>query len=96
MTQQDIIDRAERAAKLVSDPLLAEAFERVRMGIFEMIEKTPIRDKDGLHELRLMLKLLQNVRAALDSAVRDGKVIAFRASERSTADRLKEIFFRLP
>jgi hypothetical protein len=84
MSDQDILDRAHKAQKLIDDPLLSEAFSAVRAAIYEGIEQTPIRDRDGLHEWRLMLKLLKDVKANLDEAVRSGQVVAFRTKQRES------------
>lgn len=96
MTEQEVIDRGQRIAKILSDSALGEAFANVRQGIFEAIEKTPIRDNEGLHELRVMLKLLTDVRAALETAVRDGKVVEFRVKQRTVLGRAKDFFTNQP
>lgn len=81
MAQQDDIDRGQRAARLLADPTLQEAFGSVEQAIHEQWAQSPIRDHEGQHELRLMLKLLGDVRAVLESAVSDGKVAAQRIDE---------------
>lgn len=68
------IERADRAAKLLGDPVLSDAFAAVEKAIHDQWAATPLRDRDGAHELRLMLKLLRDVRANLERAVNDGKV----------------------
>jgi hypothetical protein len=70
------IERANRANRLLSDPMLTEAFDLVRSAILEKWEQAPLRDRDGAHELKLMLKLLGDVRANLEQAVADGKLAA--------------------
>ncbi len=73
MSQAEI-DRGEKARKLLADETLIEAFNAVRAAIFDKIEGTPLRDAEGLMQLRIMLKLLNDVRANLQTAIRDGKV----------------------
>jgi hypothetical protein len=82
VTEFDLIERAEKAARLLSDPLLREGFDLVRKGLHETWEKTPIRDREGAHELRLMLKLLTDVETAFIQAVNDGKVVKFNVEQR--------------
>jgi len=82
VTPEETLERANRAEKLVNDPMLDEAFELVRASLLESIENAPIRDVEGVHELRLMLKLLRSARGHLDQAVRDGKVIVHRLEEK--------------
>ena len=89
MDEQTTIDRAQKAQKLLDDPVLGEAFAAVRHAIFDQIEQTPIRDRDALHEWRLMLKLLRDVRANLDEAIRNGKLVAFRAKERDQESKIR-------
>jgi hypothetical protein len=70
------VERGQRADRLLQDPLLIEAFALVRTAIIDKWEQTPVRDKDGAHELKLMLKLLGDVRANLEQALADGKLAA--------------------
>lgn len=76
MTLEKDLTRGSKAEKLLKDKMLSEAFDAVRQAIFERIEKTPLRDDEGLRDLRRMLKLLKDVRANLEAAVRDGKLAA--------------------
>lgn len=75
MTPEQVLERAGRAEKLITDPMMIEAFELVRTQILTNIENAPVRDRDGVHEMQLMLKLLRGVRVNLEQAVRDGKVV---------------------
>lgn len=76
-----MIARADRVARLLADPELAGAFQAVRSAIHDRIEQCPVRDTEGLIQLRLMLKLLQDVRANLELALQDGKLEQFRIDE---------------
>lgn len=82
MTEEERMERASKAAVLLANPMLTDGFDLVRKSIVEKWEQSPIRDKEGQHELKLMLKLLSDVRAALEQAVNDGKVIAFEKKRR--------------
>jgi hypothetical protein len=84
-------ERGQKADKLLNDPMLAEAFDLVKQAVHESWEGTPIRDKEGAHELKLMLKLLGDVRANLERAITDGKLAAIELEhlnrrEQSPAD----------
>lgn len=76
MSLADQKERGQKADKLLSDPLFAESFAEARQVIFDAWEAAPIRDKEGAHELKLMLKLLSDVRAILERAITDGKMAA--------------------
>jgi hypothetical protein len=74
------VDRAEKAKALLENPEMAAAFAAVREMLLAKIEECPIRDRDGVHELKLQLKLLNDVRANLQSVIDTGKVIESRIS----------------
>jgi hypothetical protein len=76
MSLEADLDRGVRAERLLANPLLIESFDMVRAAIIEKWEASPMRDKEGAHELKLMLKLLTDVRANLEQAVTDGKLAA--------------------
>ena len=76
MSKEQDLAKASKAAQLLNDETLQEAFDNVRQAIFNKIEQTPLRDDEGLRQLRMMLKLLRDVRANLEHALRDGKLAA--------------------
>lgn len=82
MSDELRLERAAKAEQLLKNPLIEEAFALVHSGIVQKWEQTPIRDREGAHELKLMLKLLGDVRAALTQAVNDGKVVQFNQKQR--------------
>jgi hypothetical protein len=73
---QSDLDRGTRAERLLNDPMLTEAFESVKAAILLAWASAPMRDREGAHELKLMLKLLSDVRSALEVALADGKIAA--------------------
>lgn len=48
----------------------------VRAALVEAWENCPIRDREGAHELKLMLKLLRDLEGHMQKAVDDGKFAA--------------------
>lgn len=76
------LDRAVKAEKLLSDPLIHEAFELVKAALTKKWEASPVRDKDGREYLYLMIKATNDARGYLEQAVRDGKVIVHSREER--------------
>ncbi len=90
----DVVGRANRAEAILKDPIYREAFENVRQAIFTRIENTPVRDAEGLQQLRLMLKLLRDVEANMTEAVNNGKVEALRLAQESEAKKRFGIFSR--
>ena len=57
----------------------------VRQAIHDQWAATPIRDQEGAHQLKLMLKLLGDTRANLDRAIADGKIAAHELDQRRKA-----------
>jgi hypothetical protein len=78
------IDRGAKAHRLLSDPMLTEAFTLVAQAIHEAWETAPVRDTEGQHLLKLQLKLLGDVRANLEQAVTDGKLASIEYERRNT------------
>jgi len=76
MSLNEDMDRGQKAARLLSDPMLMDARDNVAKAIHEAWERAPIRDRDGAHELRLMLKALSDVWALLETTVANGKLSA--------------------
>lgn len=76
MNLQAELDHGIKAEKLLKDETLTQAFEDVRQAILQKWENAPLRDKEGAHELKIMLKLLTNVRSSLEQALANGKLAA--------------------
>lgn len=76
-------DRPGRANVLLHDPLFVEAFETVEKAIHDKWAATPIRDTDGAHELKLMLKLLKDVKLSIEKVALEGKAELHRAKQPS-------------
>lgn len=86
MSLQDDLDRGQRAERLLNDETLRKAFDDVAAAIHAQWERCPIRDLEGAHELKLMLKLLTDVRANLERAVSDGKLAAAELQQKRRAN----------
>lgn len=80
MNDHEIVLRANRAKSLLEDRGLNDAFEGVRQALLVKFEQCPVRDVEGQHEIKLMLKLLTDVKANLLSWIDSGKVIESRNS----------------
>lgn len=76
MSIESDIQRGTDAKRLLDDPALKQAFTDVEAAIIQRWASSPIRDKDGQFELRLMMKLLGDLRVNLEQALADGKLAA--------------------
>lgn len=74
MTQDERARRGQQAARLLSDPLLKEAFDVIDAEIVREWRAAPVRDADGRERLFLMAKLLEKLRSHFDSVISDGKL----------------------
>lgn len=76
MSREEEINRGRKAEILLNDETLLSAKAEVERVIHEAWANAPLRDKEGAHELKLMLKALSDVWALLERAVADGKLSA--------------------
>ncbi len=92
MTLHEEIQAASEAKRLLQEPALVKAFADVEAAITQRWATSPLRDTEGQHELRLMLKLLGDVRASLEQAVSNGSFAAneLKLKEQSRFQRLKQ------
>ena len=92
MSEHDLkaVDRASKAKALLDNPMFDESFAMVRAALLERLEHWSLQDTSGAEKLRMMLKLLRDVRANIEQAVRDGKVSSFRLDEERRALTPKE------
>lgn len=72
------VDRGAKAQALIDSELFNEAFATVRELLLKRLEEWSFEDPQGAEKTRLMLKLLRDVRANIEQAVRDGKYSALR------------------
>jgi len=72
MNLPDVVAKGAEAQALLETPAFVSAFESVRSAIHEQWAASPIRDAQGQHELKLMLKLLNDLLTVLEVAVVDG------------------------
>lgn len=79
------VERGRQAQRILDDPLVREAFNSVGQTIHELWAECPVRDREGQHELKLMLKLLGDLKGYFDLAISDGSTAAdeIRAREQS-------------
>lgn len=74
MKLDEQLARGIRAERILNDELFAQAFKDVEQAILDKWRECPIRDTEGQHELKLMHKLLQEVKAVLETTIADGQL----------------------
>lgn len=75
------IRRGNMAKNVLENEVYLEAFESVRQAIISAWESAPIRDREGHHELRLMLKSLKDIEGHLKMVMETGKMAQIKTSE---------------
>lgn len=70
------MEMGTKAKGVLENEAFKVAVGAVRGAILEAWETGPIRDRDGAHELKLMLKLLNDLQGNLKKAMDDGKFAA--------------------
>lgn len=89
------ISRGNAARQVLENALFKESWAVVENAIIERWRNSPIADREGQHELRLMLHILASVKNELTTVLDTGK-LATEQHERSlkqkVTDRVKEWF----
>lgn len=79
------IARGERAAQLLADPIIADAFEGIEKEYINAWLESPVRDYEGREELYRLLRSLRAVQAKIHAVVDDGKVAKATLAEQVRA-----------
>ena len=93
MTQDEEIRRGHEAERVLSEPLLVEAFSRVEAAIVDALKRCPVGDRNTQHELCVSLQLLGKVHGHIKEAATTGK-LARIAKEQSVASRVADFVRR--
>jgi hypothetical protein len=89
MTPDEEISRANEAERLMREPLVAEAFEKIEAGIIDAMRKCSLADHAAQHELIQMLHLFSKVKGHFLYCMETGKLARLRRETmRQKADRL--------
>ena len=82
----------KRAKELWENIEFQKAIRNVRLGILEKWTSSPIQDMEGQHELRLMLKILDDVEGNIRKTINDGFMSETLIKDKTTKDnRVKNI-----
>lgn len=76
LTQQAV--KGDRASELLNGEIFSEAVENVRKAIIDKWQACPVRDKEGQHELHLMVKLLDELVGQINVFINEGKNARFQ------------------
>lgn len=74
MTPEQLIIRADHANRILNDSLFQEAMQTLERDVFEAWARMPIRDKEGQHELLLMIQTTRKFKAIFEAVLYSGKL----------------------
>ncbi len=91
MNDAQLAERAHKARTLLESPMYNEGFEMVHKAIIKRIEECPLGDVAIAEDLRKCLRLLRDVKANLELAINQGKIVSFKLEqEKAQAERIKK------
>jgi hypothetical protein len=76
------IQRGQKAAQILAEPLLIEALSALRKECFDKWQSSPARDAEGREKLFLMLKAADRVQAHLVSIIENGQMAEATLTQR--------------
>lgn len=81
------INRGFEAERLMSDPLMVEAFQEIERGLVEALKRADLKDREMQHEIVLSLQVMSRVQGFLKDVIATGKMA--RLQKETAAQRLK-------
>ena len=96
MNEGQLLERANKARGLLENPMYIESFEMVHRAIIKRIEDCPLGDVAIAEDLRKCLRLLRDVRANLDLAMKQGKLVSFKIEQERAAEERVKKFHLIP
>jgi hypothetical protein len=74
MTLDEEIRRARDADRILNDPLFKSAFSDIESALVDSLRRIPIGDRDGQHEVVLMIQLLNRIKSNFTELIQTGKM----------------------
>ena len=90
----DPILRAQEAERIFTSPITTEAFELMERAIVDGWKAAPMRDKEGMEELKRMHKTLESFKSYFHAAINTGK-IEISNRDRSIRERAADLLRRV-
>jgi len=94
MTPEQEMNAGSQAKAIYESEPFKNAIEAVRNGILNKWANSPIADKDGQHELRIMYKLLDDVVMNIKSVIDSGKLAERTILETKKMEEAKRKWFK--
>jgi len=92
MTNDEEIRRANEAERLMSTPMLAEAFEKVEKGVVDAMRQSRLGDDKTHTKLVMMLQVVGSIRSHFTEIMETGKLA--RIQKETFAERALKLVRR--
>lgn len=87
MTLDEESRRGMEAERIMSEPLVKEAFDKVEASIIEALRRCDVRKEDEMKSLTLSLQLLGQIKGQFVTVIQTGQL-----ARKSLMDRAKGLF----
>lgn len=71
------LERGQQAKQLLEHPMLVNALAQLEKDTVRRLKEAPVRDREGQHELVLMLKVADKFKSDLKNHVKTGELAKF-------------------
>lgn len=75
------VRRGQEAERLLNSPILQEALTKMEEGVIQGFKQCPLRDDEGLKNLRVMLKVIDDFKHRLKTVLETGKLAKIQVTE---------------
>ena len=91
MNTSEELRRGELARQLLQNEVYQDAVSKVKEAIIDKWQQAPMRDREGHHELKLMLKLLGDLTGYIQSTMETGKMASIQSEQEHSMNRLRSV-----
>lgn len=91
MTPSEELRRGEQARQLLQNEMYVDAVAQVKQAIIDKWQQAPLRDREGHHELKLMLKLLGDLTGYIQTTMETGKMAQIQLESDRRMTKLKSV-----
>lgn len=91
MSASEELRRGEQARQLLQNELYQDAVTQVRQAIIDKWMQAPLRDREGHHELKIMLKLLGDLTGYIQTTLETGKLAQIQVESERRMTKLKAV-----
>ena len=91
MSIDNELRRGELARMLLQNEIYVDAVSAVKQAIIDKWSSAPMRDLEGQHELKLMLKVLGDVTGYIETAMQTGQMATIQLEQERKMQRLKSV-----